>query len=121
MTAYRMNGKRTETIMFKINNKTISITRGDTGIFTLTIKNGDNDYDYSNDTVKFTVKESTTAAEPLIQKTVVYGQNIVIEPSDTANLKYGDYVYDVQLTTSGGIVDTVIVPSKFVVLPEVTF
>ena len=122
MTAYQMSGKRTEKKMFKINNKTISITRGDTGIFTLTIKNGDTDYDYSNDTVKFTVKESTTAAEPLIQKTVVYGENIVIEPSDTASLKYGDfYVYDVQLTTAGGIVDTVIVPSKFIVLPEVTF
>lgn len=107
--------------MFQINNKTIKITRGDTGIFTLDIKRQDGTpYDYSNDTVLFTVKQDTNTDVVLIQKTVVYGENITIEPNDTKSLKYGDYVYDVEVT-SGNIVDTIISPSKFIVLPEVTF
>lgn len=108
--------------MFKISNKTISITRGDTGTFSLTIKNANGEtYDYSNDTVLFTVKKDTNAELPLIQKTVVYGENIIIEPSDTSELAYGDYVYDIQVTTEDDVVDTIIPPSKFVILPEVTF
>lgn len=107
--------------MFNIANNKISITRGDTGIFTLDIKNGATAYDYTNDTVLFTVKRDTYTTDALIQKTVVYGENVTILPEDTAGLDYGEYVYDVQVTTAGGLVDTVITPSKFVVLPEVTF
>ena len=106
--------------MFSINGTAIKITRGDTGIFTLTIKNGDTEYDYSNDEVLFTVKQNTRVNEHLIQKAVIYGENITITPADTQNLGYGSYVYDVQLT-SGGIVDTVIPPSPFIVCEEVTF
>ena len=112
--------------MFAIINNDIKITRGDTGVFTLAIKNGNTDngntdYDYSNDTVLFTVKQNTLTTDVLIQKTVRYGENVAIEPSDTANLSYGEYWYDVQVTTQGGIVDTVITPHKFRVLDEVTF
>lgn len=109
--------------MFKIaSDNTISITRGDTGSFTLDIKNTSGQaYDYSEDTVLFTVKENTYAKDPVIQKEVEYEQNITILPADTEKLSYGTYVYDVQLTTAGGIVDTIIPPSNFVILPEVTF
>ena len=108
--------------MFKISGNTISITRGDTGIFSLNIKNASGqDYDFSSDTVLLTVKKDTFTTDKVFQKTVTYGENITIAPSDTANLNYGEYVYDVQLTTAGGIVDTVIPPSKFIVREEVTF
>ena len=107
--------------MFSINGNTIKITRGDTGVFTLTVKNGNADYDYSNDTVLFSVKQNTRTNEYLIQKTVRYGENVVILPADTQNLGYGTYVFDVQLTTDGGIVDTIITPSPFIVSEEVTF
>lgn len=108
--------------MFKINGSTISITRGDTGVFSLDIKNAQGQaYDYSQDTVLFTVKKTVFDNTPLIQKTVVYGENITILPSDTSSLPYGAYVYDVQLTTAGGVVDTIIVPSKFIVMEEVTW
>ena len=106
--------------MFSINGNKITITRGDTGVFTLTVKNGDTEYDYSNDEVLFTVKQNTRANEYVIQKTVRYGENITIAPADTQRLGYGTYVYDVQLT-SGGIVDTIIPPSPFVIAEEVTF
>jgi len=109
--------------MFKITNNEITITRGDTGRFTLNVLNAQGEpYDYSSDTVTFTVKKSTTTSQVLIQKTVLYGQPVIIEPADTAELNYGKYVFDVQLTTGGGgIVDTVITPTAFVVTPEVTF
>lgn len=108
--------------MFKIDGTNITITRGDTGIFSLNIKNASGqDYDFSSDTVLLTVKANTYTSDKLIQKTVTYGENITIAPADTEHLNYGEYVYDVQLTTAGGIVDTIIQPSKFIVLPEVTF
>ena len=107
--------------MFKITNNVIHITRGDTGIFSLALTNGGEPYDYSNDTVVFTVKRSVYDTTPLIQKSVTYGQTVAIAPADTENLGYGKYVYDVQVTTAGGIVDTVIPPTEFIVQSEVTF
>lgn len=106
--------------MFKIASKTIQITRGDTGMFTLSLYQNGQEYDYSDDEVLLTVKKSVYVPEIVMQKRISYGENIVIEPSDTANLAFGDYVYDVQVKTPGGIVDTVIPPSTFSILPEVT-
>lgn len=108
--------------MFNIEGNTIRLTRGDTGVFSLDIKNAQGQsYDYSQDTVLFTVKPNVYAKDPLIQKQVVYGENITISPADTENLPYGTYVYDIQLETAGGIVDTIITPSKFIVMEEVTW
>lgn len=106
--------------MFKITSNSIQITRGDTGIFTLALTSAGQPYDYSNDEVLFTVKRNTNTTEIVFQKTVLYGENVTIEPQDTATLPYGNYVFDVQVT-SGAVVDTVIPPSTFSVLPEVTF
>lgn len=105
--------------MFKIQNNIIYITRGDTGIFDISILDS-NKQEYilkENDTLTFTVKEDTVTVDILIQKT---GKKITIEPNDTANLLYGDYIYDVQLIHDG-IVDTIITPNKFSVCQEVTF
>ena len=108
--------------MFKIENNVSSITRGDTASFTLTIKQEDGSaYDYSNDSVLFTLKQNVYTTEKILQKHVVYGEDVVIEPADTAQLPYGVYWYDVQLTTPTGEVQTVIVPNKFKVTSEVTF
>lgn len=106
--------------MFKIVGNTIQITRGDTGIFTLALTSAGQPYDYSNDEVLFTVKRNTRTTEIVFQKQILYGENVTIEPQDTASLSYGNYVYDVQVT-SGAVVDTVIPPSTFSVLQEVTF
>ena len=107
--------------MFKINGKTIQITRGDTGIFTLAIKSGGQSYDYSNDEVLFTVKRNTNTNQIIFQKTVEYGNIVTILPTDTASLPYGNYVYDAQVTTAQGIVNTVITPNPFSVEREVTW
>lgn len=108
--------------MFRIANNVITMTRGDTGSFSVTIKQNDGTtYDYSDDTVLFTVKENCYTTEIIFQKVVKYGEDVVIEHEDTKNLFYGDYWYDVQLTGGGGSVMTVIVPTKIRIMKEVTF
>lgn len=98
----------------------IELTRGDSASFNLTITENTTDYDFSNDTVVFTVKKNVNTTTVLITKTFS-GGIINIVPSDTNSLMYGTYYYDVQLTTSGGSVFTVIPPRKFTITSEVTF
>lgn len=108
--------------MFEIYRNDISITRGDSAIFEVTItdKDGNTYTPINTDRVTFTVKENTRSNAIVFQKTVENGK-IVIAPSDTEGLRYGKYVYDVQLVTADGWVDTIIPPHLFTVLGEVTF
>lgn len=103
-------------------NKNIYLTRGDTGTLTLSIKDeSDNDYDYSDDTVVFAVKKNFSDTTPAIQKTFANGQ-VELLPSDTKELDFGDYWYDVQLTHDNGGTDeicTVIIPHTFTIGAEV--
>lgn len=100
----------------------IYITRGDTLNMAISIKDQDNnEYELvEGDTLLFTVKKSTRDSEVIIQKNIL-NKEFKIEPKDTENLPYDDYVYDVQLTQSDGDVTTVIKPSLFRVTEEVTW
>ena len=106
--------------MFNIEGTTIYLTRGDSAEFNINIIGADgNSYELQEgDLVELTVKEDVYSSEVLIHK---IGTNVVIEPSDTSEMGYGTYVYDVQVTLSDGTVDTIIPPSEFRVLSEVTF
>lgn len=109
--------------MYESYNNVIKITRGDSAIFKVNVisQRGGGIYPLkSTDKLVFTVKKSTKSPVPLIQKELINSE-IILEPLDTSMLDYGDYVYDVQLTTHKGMVDTIIPPSKFKVLEEVTF
>lgn len=108
--------------MFKIENNKMSITRGDDAMFTVTLENHDGT-PYSmeqGDILTFTVKTSTTTPKILLQKTSDDG-DFKITHSDTSSMQYGDYRYDVQFTNSSGDIDTVVVPSAFIILEEVTW
>lgn len=116
-------------ILLKINGQDIYMTRGDTESITLAIYDEeDNLIPFSNsndDTVYFTVKSSTQTGVIDFQKVITTftpeGEAIVeITPNDTSNLRYGDYVYDVQINKDGNVT-TVIKPSKFVIEEEVTY
>lgn len=99
----------------------ISLTRGDSATFSLNIVRNDGSvYDFSDDTVVFTVKKNTQTTTILFQKTFFSGE-IDITPEDTSELAYGVYKYDVQVTTQAGKVYTVIPPHDFEVAQEVTF
>ena len=109
-------------MMLTCVNNNISITRGDSAIFALTVKKADGEpYKISEgDTVIFTVKKSTLDDKIITQKKVVKGV-ITLNPDDTKNLEYRTYYYDVELTQADGFVSTVISPHKFIVEQEVTY
>jgi hypothetical protein len=108
--------------MFRIFKNKIFLTRGDSAIFTLSITDNDgNEYTpQDGDEITFTVKANTETRDILIQKDASSGK-IEIQPEDTENLEYGNYVYDVQLKTADGYVDTIITPHEFKLEEEVTF
>ena len=106
----------------------ISMTRGDTQFFTIKIVNEKREKIPFNmgDTVYFTIKTATDTNRKTIQKVItdfnLDGEaEVEILPEDTRLLQFKDYVYDVQYTKSDGQVITIIKPSKFIILPEVTY
>lgn len=114
------DGKKWGDSMFKIESTTIKITRGDSAEFDISISDASGQpYELQEgDTVEFTVKENVYSNKALIHKT---GTQVIITPEDTKNLSYKRYVYDIQVTLADGTVDTIIPPSTFEVLSEVTF
>ena len=103
---------------------TIRLTRGDTAVLSVTITN---ELDYSeyvvqeDDTLTLSVRK--TANDPTLSFSVntVGSSTFRIKPSDTANLSFGKYKYDVQLTRANGDVHTVIGPITFEIMQEVTY
>ena len=107
--------------MFKVQDNNISLIRGDSCILDLSITDPEgSEYEVTDtDVVVLTVKKSTRATDVVFQKKLINNQ-ITIEPEDTAKLPYGKYVYDVQLTTATGYVDTIIPPHAFHVMGDAT-
>lgn len=108
--------------MFRIIGTKIFLTRGDTALIDIKIlkMDGTEYQPTAGDQVLFTVKKNARDEAVLFQKTPVDGI-IEISPSDTEHLPFGDYVYDCQLRTYGGITQTFIPPSLFRVMEEVTY
>ena len=76
------------------------------------------------DMVEMTVRMSALSQKVIYKRVTSFTNNqavISIEPKDTEPLSFGDYVYDVQLTYDGGKVKTVVTPSAFTILEEVTY
>ena len=102
--------------MVKADENKIYIQRGNSATFSIELmdESTGEPYDFSEDTVVFTVKRFLTDREPLLQKTVVNGM-VTITTEDTNELNFGQYFYDVTLLTENGILSTVIGPAQFVV------
>lgn len=107
--------------MLHIQDNKISLTRGDTAYLNISVEIDEKPYDMqSDDTLTFSIKKSTSDETPVVQKTITGGTTIHIEPKDTSGLAFGKYKYDVQLDKSNGDVFTIIEPTAFVILEEVT-
>lgn len=103
-------------------NRTMSITRGDSGPFDVDMVKGGSAYELADgDTLTFTVKRSSAdGEETLIQKVATAangGASFTIDPADTRALAVGRYKYQVKLVTALGEEDTItgIRPLAFVV------
>lgn len=102
----------------------IGLTRGDTARLTVSISNDATNEDYeldSLDVLVLSVKKKITDTDCVFQKTITGTKTFHIEPTDTEGVPFGMYKYDVQLTTSSGDVYTVIEPTNFELLQEVTY
>ena len=116
--------------MIKIKGNTIEMTRGDTLIVTVGIMASDGQ-DYTpdaNDVIRFALKHAEMTlgrkgykdTDPLIIKTIPTDSLVLqLNPADTKQLDFGEYVYDIELTHASGVVDTFIANERFIIAPEV--
>lgn len=105
----------------------MQLTRGDTKKYYFQRKNKDGEVIIdAPSAIYFTVKRQYFDQDPLIQKTLddmtldadgTY--HFTIEPTDTDGLKYGTYVFDIQVVNAN--VKTTIAKGNLVVTEEVTF
>ena len=110
-----------------ITGTNISMIRGDSESLTIRLydESGDQvDFEFG-DTVYFTVRNALGDSETIMQKVIIGfldGEAIIeIEPSDTSDLYFKTYVYDIQWTKSDGQVKTIVPASDFKILAEVTY
>lgn len=102
----------------------IQLTRGDTARLSVTITNDQANSEYEiadGDTLTLTVRKNPRDKTIVLQKSVVGSGNFYIAPEDTQEISFGKFSYDIQLTTAGGDVYTVITPNTFEILEEVTW
>lgn len=108
--------------MLKVDsNYNISLTRGDTGVFTIELVD-DEGAPYTpkgGDTIRFALDKKYGVADPLIRKDIPPETLILqIDPEDTKELDFGTYYYDLELTDAFGHVSTILI-AKFNVTKEV--
>ena len=107
----------------------IALIRGDIDYERFLVKDKDGNLtDVDFDDVHFTVKKSTKDHTVLFQKKLSAGTieklgvgdyQVKINPEDTNNLNYGDYVFDFQVSYQNEIKKTFV--GKFVIDDEVTY
>lgn len=113
----------------RIQGTTITLTRGDTLRTQVTMTlNGQPYTPVEGESVRFALKHPQLNSKrtdfkdttPLILKQIPIDTMILeLQPSDTKNLDFGTYVYDLQITFADGCVDTFITEAKLVLTPEV--
>jgi hypothetical protein len=115
-------------VIVKVVGTNLSMIRGDTESITVSLSDetGNKINFELGDTLYFTIKDNVNTVNKVMQKQITdfnEDGNAVIEilPSDTKELKYKEYVYDIQLTREDGTVTTIIPPSSFVIEGEVTY
>lgn len=119
--------------MLRTIGRNIYLTRGDTAFLSVELFYYDSNCEkkkfelLDGDEIYLTVKSSFDVEEFLFQKKITYkevndaGEVLLkILPSDTNNLQFKKYVYDVEIKTFDGNIYTIIPPSIFEIMPEVT-
>lgn len=104
----------------------MNITRGDTAVYSFTRKDANgNPITIQADKIYFTVKTNYYIDEFVLQKTIedmtfdAGKYTFTIEPEDTENLNYGNYVYDIEVITDD--YKQTISIGTFTITDEVTF
>ena len=118
--------------MYVIDGTNIKLTRGDSFYCAVGIKRKESGEPYepqAGDVVRFYLKRDLLNPpkseyidrNPLISKAVPTDTMILhLEPDDTKGLGFGEHVYDVELTSATGAVDTCINNARLTLVPEVS-
>lgn len=106
----------------RVSGTDIELTRGDTFKRTLVLTDAEGNpfTPAEGDVIRFALKKKVKDETVLINK-VIPNDTLVLKlnPEDTKELPFGDYVYDIQITYANGEVDTFITVSKFKLTEEV--
>ena len=110
--------------MVSIEDNTITITRGDTleTEIRIEVESGRDYVPAVGDKIRFALKSAYSDVAPIIVKDIDPNDMILhLDAEDTKQLpaRRKPYVYDVQLTTPDGWVDTFIACAEFYVTEEV--
>ena len=110
--------------MVRINDTTITMTRGDTLEVLVELFQPDGSvYPVQpGDRIRFALKQSYSDREPLLLKEIPHDSMVLrLEADETRRLQAGGvpYVYDIEITMADGTVDTFIDRAKFIVTEEV--
>lgn len=106
--------------MIEVKGTNIFLTRGDTLRIQLSIRKNDEPYILQDgDKITFSLKKTIGDNECIIQKNIGEDYLLEIEPNETKNLDFGQYVYDIQMEYVDGTIDTFITPSNFTLTDEV--
>lgn len=109
--------------MFVIDTdtKTMTIIKKDTASFDVAL---DNYQLQDGDSVTFTIASTIEQEEPILQKVItdfVDGVATVFLTKEDTDIEVGSYLYDIQVDTMDGRVDTIVGPAKFKVNGGVTY
>lgn len=106
--------------MLLVNGSRVMLTRGDTATLLVSLQNCDGtQYEMQDgDVLDLAIKKRICDSETLVSKQSTDGV-FDFAPSDTKELPFGDYKYEVQLTTAGCDVYTVIPVSTFRIMEEI--
>lgn len=105
---------------YSIQDNRITLVRGDTLQAIVNILYEGEPYELrEGDSLRFAMKKTYSSRNVIINKTIPNDTlQLILEPEDTAGLKDGTYVYDVELTFANGDIDTFI-RGDFILLPDV--
>ena len=110
--------------MYTVKKTSITLTRGDTfkAQISITDKDGNPYEPQEGDSVRFAMKKNYNDPDSkvLIVKNIPMDTLILtLDPEDTKELPFGTYVYDIQLTTAAGEIDTFITKASLTLTEEV--
>lgn len=106
--------------MLDIKGTDIYLTRGNTLSLSIGLYRGGEPYTpVEGDVITFALKKEYDQKTSLISKTIDNDLMLLtFEPTDTSNLPFGNYVYDIKITMADGKVDTFI-KGKFAIMEAV--
>lgn len=107
---------------YSVTGTNITLTRGDTfnAIISINQSDGEPYIPVEGDKIRFAMKTTYDDAEPILDINIpIDTMTLTLNPEDTKGLKFGKYVYDIQLTKANGVVDTFITKASIRITEEV--